>query len=188
MILDEAANKGTGKWTSQSSLDLGEPLSLITESVFARYISSLKEQRVAASKVLSGPQAKPAGDKAEFVEKVRRALYLGKIVSYAQGFSQLRAASDENNWDLNYGEIAKIFRAGCIIRAQFLQKSPMLMLKMQVSRTFCWRLTSSRLQTNISRRCVMLLRTRYRMVSRFRPSPLRWHITTAIVLLFCQRT
>lgn len=72
--------------------------------------------------MLSGPQAKPAADKAEFVEKVRRALYLGKIVSYAQGFSQLRAASDENNWDLNYGEIAKIFRAGCIIRAQFLQK------------------------------------------------------------------
>ena len=122
VILDEAANKGTGKWTSQSSLDLGEPLSLITESVFARYISSLKDQRVAASKVLSGPQAQPAGDKAEFIEKVRRALYLGKIVSYAQGFSQLRAASDEYNWDLNYGEIAKIFRAGCIIRAQFLQK------------------------------------------------------------------
>lgn len=122
VILDEAANKGTGKWTSQSALDLGEPLSLITESVFARYISSLKDQRVAASKVLSGPQAQPAGDKAEFIEKVRRALYLGKIVSYAQGFSQLRAASEEYNWDLNYGEIAKIFRAGCIIRAQFLQK------------------------------------------------------------------
>ncbi|MFK8530408.1 decarboxylating NADP(+)-dependent phosphogluconate dehydrogenase, partial [Escherichia coli] len=123
VILDEAANKGTGKWTSQSSLDLGEPLSLITESVFARYIFSLKEQRVAASKVLSGPEVKPfTGDKAEFVEKVRRALYLGKIVSYAQGFSQLRAASEENNWNLNYGEIAKIFRAGCIIRAQFLQK------------------------------------------------------------------
>ena len=123
VILDEAANKGTGKWTSQSSLDLGEPLSLITESVFARYISSLKEQRVAASKVLSGPQVQPfVGDKTEFAEKVRRALYLGKIVSYAQGFSQLRAASEENNWDLNYGEIAKIFRAGCIIRAQFLQK------------------------------------------------------------------
>jgi len=123
VILDEAANKGTGKWTSQSSLDLGEPLSLITESVFARYLSSLKTQRVAASKVLSGPQAKAfSGDKAEFVEKVRRALYLGKIVSYAQGFSQLRAASEENNWDLHYGEIAKIFRAGCIIRAQFLQK------------------------------------------------------------------
>ncbi|MBK4784668.1 MAG: NADP-dependent phosphogluconate dehydrogenase [Pantoea sp. Pent] len=123
VILDEAANKGTGKWTSQSSLDLGEPLSLITESVFARYLSSLKSQRVAVSKVLTGPQAQAfTGDKAEFIEKVRRALYLGKIVSYAQGFSQLRAASEENNWDLHYGEIAKIFRAGCIIRAQFLQK------------------------------------------------------------------
>ncbi|WLS80312.1 NADP-dependent phosphogluconate dehydrogenase [Erwinia pyri] len=123
VILDEAANKGTGKWTSQSSLDLGEPLSLITESVFARYLSSLKSQRVAASKVLSGPTVQTiSGDKTEFVEKVRRALYLGKIVSYAQGFSQLKAASDENNWDLHYGEIAKIFRAGCIIRAQFLQK------------------------------------------------------------------
>lgn len=123
VILDEAANKGTGKWTSQSSLDLGEPLSLITESVFARYISSLKEQRVAASKVLSGPEVKAfTGDKKEFIEKVRRALYFGKIVSYAQGFSQLRAASQEYGWDLNYGEIAKIFRAGCIIRAQFLQK------------------------------------------------------------------
>ncbi|ORM68739.1 NADP-dependent phosphogluconate dehydrogenase [Pantoea rwandensis] len=123
VILDEAANKGTGKWTSQSSLDLGEPLSLITESVFARYLSSLKTQRVAASKVLTGPKPKTVeGDKAEFSEKVRRALYLGKLVSYAQGFSQLRAASEENNWDLNYGEIAKIFRAGCIIRAQFLQK------------------------------------------------------------------
>ncbi|MBC8948830.1 NADP-dependent phosphogluconate dehydrogenase [Xenorhabdus sp. TS4] len=123
VILDEAANKGTGKWTSQSSLDLGIPVTLITESVFARYISSLKDQRVAASKVLSGPKVQPFnGDKAEFIEKVRRALYLGKIVSYAQGFQQLKAASDEYNWDLNYGEIAKIFRAGCIIRAQFLQK------------------------------------------------------------------
>ncbi|MBT0718199.1 NADP-dependent phosphogluconate dehydrogenase [Rosenbergiella epipactidis] len=123
VILDEAANKGTGKWTSQSSLDLGEPLSLITESVFARYLSSLKSQRVAASKVLTGPKvAAFNGDKAEFIEKVRRALYLGKIVSYAQGFSQLRAASDQYSWDLNYGELAKIFRAGCIIRAQFLQK------------------------------------------------------------------
>lgn len=101
---------------------MGEPLSLITESVFARYISSLKDQRVAASKILTGPKAQLAGDKVEFIEKVRRALYLGKIVSYAQGFSQLRAASDEYKWDLQYGEIAKIFRAGCIIRAQFLQK------------------------------------------------------------------
>ncbi len=123
VILDEAANKGTGKWTSQSSLDLGEPLSLITESVFARYLSSLKSQRVAASKVLSGPEEKSfSGDKSAFIEKVRRALYLGKIVSYAQGFSQLKAASETYSWNLQYGEIAKIFRAGCIIRAQFLQK------------------------------------------------------------------
>lgn len=123
VILDEAANKGTGKWTSQSALDLGIPLTLITESVFARYISSMKDERVAASKVLSGPVAKAVeGDSKEFIEKVRRALYLGKIVSYAQGFQQLRSASDEHNWNLNYGEIAKIFRAGCIIRAQFLQK------------------------------------------------------------------
>ncbi|HHO0143320.1 TPA: NADP-dependent phosphogluconate dehydrogenase [Providencia stuartii] len=123
VILDEAANKGTGKWTSQSSLDLGIPVTLITESVFARYISFLKDQRVAASKVLTGPALKAVeGDKKQFIEKVRRALYLGKIVSYAQGFQQLKAASDEYSWDLNYGEIAKIFRAGCIIRAQFLQK------------------------------------------------------------------
>lgn len=90
--------------------------------MFARYISSLKDQRVAASKVLTGPKAQPAGDKAEFIEKVRRALYLGKNRFLRRGFSQLRAASEEYNWDLNYGEIAKIFRAGCIIRAQFLQK------------------------------------------------------------------
>jgi 6-phosphogluconate dehydrogenase len=188
VILDEAANKGTGKWTSQSSLDLGEPLSLITESVFARYISSLKEQRVAASKVLSGPQAKPAGDKAEFVEKVRRALYLGKIVSYAQGFSQLRAASDENNWDLNYGEIAKIFRAVASFVRSSCRKSPMLTLKMPVSRTCCWHRTSRKLLMNISRRCVTWLLTLYRTVSRFRPSLLQLPTTTAIVLQFCQLT
>lgn len=123
IILDEAGNKGTGKWTSQSALDFGEPLSLITESVFARYISAQKQQRLAAAKILSGPVLSLFnGDKQQFIEKVRRALYLGKIVSYAQGFSQLRTASQENNWDLQYGEIAKIFRAGCIIRAQFLQK------------------------------------------------------------------
>lgn len=123
VILDEAANKGTGRWTSQSSLDLGEPLNLITESVFARYLSSLKQQRVAASKVLSGPKTEAfSGNKTAFIENIRRALYLGKIVSYAQGFSQLRAAAAKNHWNLDYGGIAKIFRAGCIIQAQFLQK------------------------------------------------------------------
>lgn len=123
MILDAAGNKGTGKWTSQSALDLGEPLSLITESVFARYISAIKDQRVAASKVLEGPEKVAfTGDKQTLIEKVRKALYMGKIISYAQGFAQLKAASEHYNWQLNYGEIAKIFRAGCIIRAQFLQK------------------------------------------------------------------
>ncbi|OCG01855.1 NADP-dependent phosphogluconate dehydrogenase [Gilliamella apis] len=122
-ILDAAGNKGTGKWTSQSALDLGEPLSLITESVFARYISAIKDQRVAASKVLKGPSKEVfTGDKQVLIEKVRKALYMGKIISYAQGFAQLKAASEHYNWQLNYGEIAKIFRAGCIIRAQFLQK------------------------------------------------------------------
>ncbi|OCG11153.1 phosphogluconate dehydrogenase (NADP(+)-dependent, decarboxylating) [Gilliamella sp. wkB292] len=123
VILDAAGNKGTGKWTSQSALDLGEPLSLITESVFARYISAIKDQRVAAAKILKGPQQVTyTGDKKELIEKVRKALYMSKIISYAQGFAQLKAASTHYNWQLNFGEIAKIFRAGCIIRAQFLQK------------------------------------------------------------------
>ncbi|KWN71980.1 NADP-dependent phosphogluconate dehydrogenase [Burkholderia stagnalis] len=123
VILDRAAQKGTGKWTSQNALDLGVPLPLITESVFARVLSSLKTERVAASKVLSGPAATPlAGDRAAFVETVRRALYLSKVISYAQGFAQLRTASGEYGWNLDLGTIAKIFRAGCIIRARFLQK------------------------------------------------------------------
>ncbi|KVE72500.1 NADP-dependent phosphogluconate dehydrogenase [Burkholderia vietnamiensis] len=123
VILDRAAQKGTGKWTSQNALDLGVPLPLITESVFARVLSSLKTERVAASKILSGPAAAPFdGDRAAFVEAVRRALYLSKVISYAQGFAQLRTASGEYGWNLDLGTIAKIFRAGCIIRARFLQK------------------------------------------------------------------
>lgn len=123
IILDRAGNKGTGKWTSQSALDLGLPLPLITESVFARYISALKEERVAASKVLPKPATKPfEGDKEEVVEKIRQALYFSKIMSYAQGFAQMGTASKEYDWKLKYGDIAKIFRAGCIIRARFLQK------------------------------------------------------------------
>jgi len=123
MILDTAGQKGTGKWTSQSALDLGIPLPIITESVFARFISAMKEERVVASKILKGPENNPfTGDKSAFIEAVRKALYLSKICSYAQGFAQMRAASEEYNWDLQYGEIAMIFRGGCIIRAQFLQK------------------------------------------------------------------
>ncbi|MDQ0413750.1 6-phosphogluconate dehydrogenase [Mesobacillus stamsii] len=123
VILDTAGQKGTGKWTSQSALDLGVPLPIITESVFARFISAMKQERTEASKVLTGPEAKPFdGDKKEFIESIRKALYLSKICSYAQGFAQMRAASEEYDWNLNYGEIAMIFRGGCIIRAQFLQK------------------------------------------------------------------
>lgn len=123
VILDTAGQKGTGKWTSQSALDLGVPLPIITESVFARFISAMKEERVNASKVLRGPAAQDfTDDKKAFIESVRKALYMSKICSYAQGFAQMRAASEEYGWDLKYGDIAMIFRGGCIIRAQFLQK------------------------------------------------------------------
>ncbi|WP_339173625.1 NADP-dependent phosphogluconate dehydrogenase [Anoxybacillus sp. FSL W8-1294] len=123
VILDKAGQKGTGKWTSQNALDLGVPLPIITESVFARFISAMKEERVKASKLLAGPAVKPyEGDRAHFIEAVRRALYMSKICSYAQGFAQMKAASEEYNWNLQYGNIAMIFRGGCIIRAQFLQK------------------------------------------------------------------
>ncbi|WP_423822265.1 NADP-dependent phosphogluconate dehydrogenase [Salinisphaera sp. SPP-AMP-43] len=123
MVLDRAAQKGTGKWTSQSALDLGVPLPLITESVFARVLSSLKDQRMAAAQQLTGPDPKvDIGDREAFVEAVRRALYFSKIISYAQGFAQMRAAAEEYDWPLDYGAIAGIFRAGCIIRAGFLQK------------------------------------------------------------------
>jgi 6-phosphogluconate dehydrogenase len=122
VILDSAGQKGTGKWTSQSALDLGVPLSIITESVFSRFISAMKEERVAASKVLSGPAVSAfSGDRKTFIEAVRKALYASKICSYAQGFAQMRAASEEYGWDLKYGNIAMIFRGGCIIRARFLQ-------------------------------------------------------------------
>ncbi|MBS4200878.1 NADP-dependent phosphogluconate dehydrogenase [Bacillus sp. FJAT-49732] len=123
VIKDTAGQKGTGKWTSQNALDLGVPLPLITESVFARFISAMKEERVAASKVLNGPEVSAfEGDKKELIEAVRKALYMSKICSYAQGFAQMKAASEEYGWDLRYGDIAMIFRGGCIIRAQFLQK------------------------------------------------------------------
>ena len=123
VILDRAAQKGTGKWTSQSALDLGVPLPLITEAVFARVLSSLKDERVAASGQLEGPVSKAfSGDRDAFIAAVGKALYLSKIVSYAQGFAQLRAASDEYKWQLDYGTIAQIWRGGCIIRARFLQK------------------------------------------------------------------
>ncbi|KRM88299.1 NADP-dependent phosphogluconate dehydrogenase [Lacticaseibacillus thailandensis] len=121
LILDEAGNKGTGKWSSQSALELGVPQSVITESVYARYISAMKDERVAASKVLPKPVGNVQIDKQATIEMIRKALYFSKLMSYAQGFEQMRVASEHYDWNLQYGELAKIWRAGCIIRAQFLQ-------------------------------------------------------------------
>jgi 6-phosphogluconate dehydrogenase len=122
-ILDTAGQKGTGKWTVISALDTGQPLTLIGESVFARCLSALKEERVEASKILEGPMAKAdVGDRATYIEDVRRALYCSKIISYAQGYMLLRAAAKENGWNLNMGGIALMWRGGCIIRSIFLSK------------------------------------------------------------------
>jgi 6-phosphogluconate dehydrogenase len=120
-ILDAAGQKGTGKWTAISALDLGMPLTLIGESVFARCLSALKDERVAASKVLNGPKKTlTVSEKKEFIEDVRRALYCSKMVSYAQGYMLLRAAEKDQGWHLNMGGIALMWRGGCIIRSVFL--------------------------------------------------------------------
>ena len=122
-ILDSAGQKGTGKWASVSSLDEGVPLTLISEAVYARCLSALKDERVRASQVLEGPRASAglSGDRAAFIEDIRKALLASKIVSYAQGFALLRAASEEYGWNLNYGAIASLWRGGCIIRSSFLR-------------------------------------------------------------------
>lgn len=119
-ILDTAGQKGTGKWTVISSAELGQPVTVIGEAVYARCLSALKEERVAASKVLQGPTLEFTGDKAEFIESVRQALYCAKIISYAQGYMLMRAAAQEYGWNLNYGGIALMWRGGCIIRSRFL--------------------------------------------------------------------
>jgi 6-phosphogluconate dehydrogenase len=122
-ILDTAGQKGTGKWTIFSALDLGQPVTLIGESVFSRCLSALKQERVEASSLLQGPADKTAPlDRVAFIEDVRRALYCSKIISYAQGYMLLRAAARENNWNLNMGGIALMWRGGCIIRSRFLGK------------------------------------------------------------------
>ena len=121
-ILDTAGAKGTGKWMSQLALDLGAPSTLVTEAVYARCISAMKDARVRASAVLSGPSGMYKGDKKEFVEQVRQALYASKIVSYAQGYVQMQAAAKEYDWPLNFGPIAMLWRGGCIIRAVFLER------------------------------------------------------------------
>ncbi|MGL4464890.1 MAG: decarboxylating NADP(+)-dependent phosphogluconate dehydrogenase [Planctomycetia bacterium] len=126
-ILDTAGQKGTGKWMSQLALDLGVPTTLITEAVFARCLSAVKDARVRASKVLEGPTGaleafRAKVDRKAFIEAVRQALYASKICSYAQGYVQMAAAAAEHKWELKYGEIAMLWRGGCIIRAAFLQR------------------------------------------------------------------
>jgi len=121
-ILDTAGQKGTGKWTGIEALDLGIPLTLIGESVFARCLSAIKEERVEASRILSGPVPSFGGDRQQFINDIKRALYASKIVSYAQGYTLLREAAKEYGWNLNYGGIALLWRGGCIIRSVFLGK------------------------------------------------------------------
>jgi 6-phosphogluconate dehydrogenase len=121
-ILDTAGQKGTGKWTVISSQELGIPITLMAEAVYARCVSAMKEERVAAAKKLKGPKPTIKGDQKKFVEAIRQALYASKIVSYAQGYMLMRAAAKEHNWNLNYGGIALMWRGGCIIRSAFLGK------------------------------------------------------------------
>jgi 6-phosphogluconate dehydrogenase len=121
-ILDTAGQKGTGKWTVINSAELGIPITIIGEAVFSRCISSMKEERVAASKKLRGPKPTIKTNREKFIGDIRSALYASKIISYAQGFMLLRAAAAEYGWKLNYGEIALMWRGGCIIRSQFLGK------------------------------------------------------------------
>jgi 6-phosphogluconate dehydrogenase len=121
VILDKAGQKGTGKWTSMQAIDNGIPASIITESLFARYISALKEERVTAEQILTGPKnVQQTLDKNEWIDYIRQALYIGKVCAYAQGFTQYKMSSKVNGWDLPLKDIALIFRGGCIIRAEFL--------------------------------------------------------------------
>jgi 6-phosphogluconate dehydrogenase len=121
-ILDAAGQKGTGKWTCVSALDLGMPVTLIGEAVFARCLSALKDTRVKASSVLNGPTKELGTDRDQFIEDVRRALFCSKIISYAQGYMLLREAAKDQGWHLNFGGIALMWRGGCIIRSRFLGK------------------------------------------------------------------
>ena len=121
-ILDTAGQKGTGKWTGIAALDEGIPLTLIAEAVFSRCLSAMKEERVGASKVLHGPKPEFSGDREQFINDIKNALFAAKIVSYAQGYTLMRSAAKTYNWNLNYGGIALMWRGGCIIRSIFLGK------------------------------------------------------------------
>jgi 6-phosphogluconate dehydrogenase len=122
VIVDQAEQKGTGRWTSQDALELGVPLTGITEAVFARTLSSLRQERKAAAGTLAGPVPGAGEDRTDLVDDIRQALYASKVVAYAQGFAQMRAASKANDWDLDLGAMATIWRGGCIIRARFLNR------------------------------------------------------------------
>jgi len=119
-ILDTAEQKGTGKWTGISAFDMGIPLTMIVEAVLGRALSALKDERAAASRVLSGPNAKIAGDRKDFISDLEEAVYASKLISYTQGYMLMRAAAKEYRWNLNYGGIALMWRGGCIIRSVFL--------------------------------------------------------------------
>jgi 6-phosphogluconate dehydrogenase (decarboxylating) len=166
-VLDTAGQKGTGKWTAISALDMGIPLTLIGEAVFARFLSALKEERVAASKVLTGPAAKFDGDKAAFINDLREALYASKIISYTQGYMLMRAAAKEYGWNLNYGGIALMWRGGCIIRC-------------------CWRHTSSMKWKQRREPGGVSSRRGLRWVCRYRLCPAPWPSTTATATSACQ--
>ena len=122
LVVDAAGAKGTGKWMSQLALDLGVPSTLVTEAVYARCLSAMRDARLRAGRTLQGPKGKHRGERAKFIEQVRRALYASKICSYAQGFVQLQAAAAEHRWPLDFGSIALLWRGGCIIRAVFLER------------------------------------------------------------------
>jgi len=149
-ILDAAGQKGTGKWTASSALDLGMPVTLIGEAVFARCLSAQKDERVRASKVLPGPTVEPfKGDKKAFIEDLKNALYASKIVSYAQGFVLIKAASEAFKWDIDFGSVALMWRGGCIIRSKFLgnikqafEKNPKLE-NLMLDSFFCGKIGSS---------------------------------------------
>ena len=140
-ILDVAGQKGTGKWTVINALDLGMPLTLIGEAVFARCLSAIKEERVAASLLLKGPETKFEGDREVFAHSIRQALYASKIISYAQGFMLMQQAAKDYKWRLNYGGIALMWRGGCIIRSQFLGKIKEAFTKHPDLKAFSWMTT-----------------------------------------------
>ena len=188
-ILDTAGQKGTGKWTVISSQDLGIPITLIAEAVYARCVSALKDERVAAAKKLKGPKPTIKGDHKKLIEDIRQALYASKIVSYAQGYMLMRAAAKEYKWNLNYGGIALMWRGGCIIRSVFLgkikeafDKNPKL-ANLLLDPFFRKAIKDSPALLAQRRR-----RSRPRRASRCRPSAPRWRSTTAIAANGCRPT